>query len=214
MKKYMLLLFATIYLCISCPADSLGEANNQILFHSGSEHFSFKIPTGWQQLSDTVLKARIIELESQRKTPLAQKPIFAFNRIGAVHPFAVPYLTISAGTLVINDAEIDKIVNSLPGAMGKALKQEDVNKLYKDAIIQRPIYDKAKHIATFATNSKLDNGVTSLDITLLTAFFFRKDGIVVMAFYLPLNESSTYIPIVKSVMNSFKFDKEYEYISR
>lgn len=214
MKKCALTFLTAICLCLFYSAYTLGDTKNQNVFRSGDEHFSFNLPNGWQKLSDRVLHARITELESQRGKPLAQKPIFAFNRIGAVHPFAVPYFTISTGTLPINDAEIDKIVNSLPKTMGKALKKEDVNNLYKDALIESPIYDKEKHIATFAVNSKLDNGVTTLDIKLLTVFFFRKDGIVAMAFYLPLDESSTYVPIVKSLMNSFEFDKGYEYISR
>jgi len=194
-------------------AYALEEISGQNVFHYGDKHFSFNIPQGWHKLPDSVLESRIKDLELHRKEPLTQKPILAFNRIGAVHPFEVPYFTISAGTFVIDDSEINRILNSLQKTMGKAARKEE-GSLYKDTLIESPTYDKEKHIATIAVDSKLTNNKVTLDIKLLTVFFFYKDGVVVITFYLPLDGSSKYIPIVKSLINTFKFDSGYEYTSR
>jgi len=200
-----IILFLLLYIISSLFAQSK--------FYYPEGHFSFNLPSGWEQIRKEVIEEYVQKL----KAPLPSSKYnvdLVFQKTTATHPFELPCFLIGIEKGEVNDEVIKENYSYF-----KNFKEKDSEKIFKDTGLDKVI-TRAKFDDIFYLDEKKHIIIVPLplegeenQIIGVTSIIFYKEGIIKIFFYGEKGNSLKDYPLFQNIVTSLTFDKGYEYKS-
>jgi len=206
-----------LIIIIYCSPNILYAQN---IFYCSEGHFSFDLPNGWKRIPNEIIEKQKSYIKSLQKDADYNNKFYIeimFNKETATWPFEFPYLKISGLKTKVTKSIIDSLIASIQRQLKQAIQEDKwLNRLFKDTLIKQPVFDNEKNILlySFETKAKTYKGTKEAGEELVTAVcvvMFSKEEIISINFYDKSSSINNLLPTVKTIIDSFSFDKGYEY---
>ena len=198
---------------VICLVTTVGFSQSEIRYYVERGHFSFDVPTGWQEIPIEVVKAWEGKLFKQGMEPKLFKLEAAFQKQSEQY-LTPPFLTVSIGDLRgVHEAKVEKVFKSAQGE-GSAqeflavAKNSLVPEVYESMRSPNVTYDRKRHILLTRCEMVLPEVGECVDtdaVILGKDICANLDLIGSMADF--ENDQDTF----NLVLESFAFDEGYEF---
>jgi len=179
----------------------------QSQYSDSADHYSFALPSGWEEIPKSVIDQYIDEVVRQTQ---GQRIEYAAGfQLAEKDYFQHPYI------LVQEHDENTPSYSQIEGAFSESDYQSSVqqktaeySELLTNATLEKPFVDKERNIIFM--NIQLDV-VNVGKVNGLVAMFLGKQGITQLNFYAVSSEYSRWLPVFNSMIDSFQYDTAYAY---
>jgi hypothetical protein len=181
---------------------------NQILAYSNqSKHYSFDLPSGWEEIPKSAINQYTNEAVKQTNGKRVEFST-GFHLVGSDY-FSYPYILVQEHeTSAPSFSQLESAFNSSKFQRTVEQKTAEYSELLKTATSDKPFIDKGRNIVFM--NIKLD--VANIgQVNGLIAMFLGKNGITQINFYSLQNDQSEWLPVFNSIIDSFKYDEGFAY---
>lgn len=169
-------------------------------------HYSFRIPSGWRQLSKEELEENLAALEKR----FGARPSYdAWFRPADNQASALPHFTVA--TQRCSMPTLRQIQEALAGSRKDELEKLKVMAASNSARITDPVIDVRRGCVTYSQEVRLPNGdVLQTDM----ALFPGRTGVARLYFFGLQPEPYLTRAARQSVLDSFCFDRGFEYFEQ
>ncbi|OGN08411.1 MAG: hypothetical protein A2750_02560 [Candidatus Yanofskybacteria bacterium RIFCSPHIGHO2_01_FULL_45_42] len=199
-----------ITLLIFSVAVGFGFGNSafaQSQYSDSVDHYSFTLPSGWEEIPKSVIDQYIDEVVRQTQ---GQRIEYAAGfQLAEKDYFQYPYILVQEHD--VNTPSYSEIERAFSDSDYQSLVQQktaEYSELLTSATLEKPFVDKERGIIFM--NIQLDVANVG-KVNGLIAMFLGKQGITQLNFYAVSSEYSRWLPIFNSMIDSFKFDPAYAY---
>jgi hypothetical protein len=207
MKKltYLRYYSAAIFLGVLICSGYANPVLAQISYSDQVDHYSFTLPSGWEEIPQSFIDQYADAVASQTQT---QRNEYAAGfHLSENDYFQHPYILVQEYDVnTPSYASLEKEFSSLPTITEK--KTGEYTELVTSATAEKPFMDKERGIVFM--NMQAD--VANLGkINALSALFLGKQGITAVYFYSLSSEYSRWLPVFNSIIESFRYNPDYAY---
>ena len=209
-KRKNLLIIPFINLIFLACIPFLVFAQQSNLYWNKNGHFSFQVPPGWERINDRTLR----EFQHLTKRKLGIEIDLTaidsvFNRSIAANPFDTPYFTVKNVKKPTTNAIIKEVVQYVQSMFKEHIEIGNYDTI-TDLFINKPTYDPKNKVMIYVVDSTLEFQGTKIFSRTLVTWFFNKDGYTVINFCTTEDKAEEFLPTVRTVINSFKYDDGYK----
>ena len=212
MRKIIIATVLTASMIMNLYSIGLVSAQEQETYHNAEGHFSFILPDDWIKIPDKIMKETYEAMLKSTNQPMREISYIGFQRESDYY-FTYPYMAIrvnKTGRLV--ESEWKEYLESTEAEIAADKFIEEKNKQPASLlnIIEqgKPIYDSSKHVLYLTGEAEL-KGVGK--VTMLSVNILSNYGSVDLYFNARKDSFNEDLHYFKQIINSFEFDKGYEY---
>lgn len=190
-----------LFIILISPLVCFSQTND--IYHNQEGHFSFAVPDGWTESS----KGELAEFTKAMNQLPGTKQELTSVFYNTEKPSTYMLLKIKKSGRT-SERNIQKMVSD--GSLDKlSQNRADILKNYGDLKFNKSTYDDKKHILYM----KIEQLSGTEKVSGVVAAILSNYGTVQIAFYSLTEDFDTDINYFNQVMDSFNFDKGYEYIN-
>src|SRR3989344_5993654 len=187
-----------------------GYANTvfaQTHYSDSVDHYSFTLPSGWEEIPKSVIGQYIDEVVRQTQ---GQRIEYAAGfQLSEKDYFQYPYILIQEHDVnTPSYSQIEKALSDSNFQGSVKQKTDEYSELLTGATLEKPFFDKERNIIFMNMQADVAN---IGKINGLIAMFLGKQGITQLYFYAVSSEYSLWLPVFNSMIDSFRYDTAYAY---
>lgn len=177
------------------------------IFNSKDNHYSFNIPVGWVEIPQSTIDSTMQKVAEQSKQ---DKISYSSGfQLAGVPDFQYPYiLTQDFKVDTPSYKQIQAYVNGDMASESISQAEKNYSELMSNATSESPVLDKSRNIIFM--NFEMDVANVGR-VKGLTAMFLGEESVISMNFYSVKSDYSNNLPLFNKFIDSFKYDKGYEY---
>lgn len=179
----------------------------QTLYSDSMNHYSFTLPTGWEEIPkvviDQFMDALVEQTDGQRIEYEA-----GFQLSGNEH-FQYPYMLVQKsedGTF--SYSQFEKVFDDSNFQTSLEQKAGEYSELLTGATFEEPFVDKERGIIFMNVEFDVANVGK---VHGLLAMFLGKERVIQLNFYAESDGYSDWLPVFTSMINSFRYETAYAY---
>lgn len=206
-----------IFVCTTCTNATYADDITYYVYHNPNQTFSFELPVEWAQVDDLIAQEYIETFNKPETLEIYTKMIESsrqskFFYLTNKQPFVYPYLYVREET-VPESYRIEGLYEGMKAHKERDFKkaQEALNSLGVNSIQLNTLdtysLDETRNMIFLTTEM---NG-NSVWVRTKVAFILGKGSLVTITFYSTREESDQWLPTFSSIIDSFKFEPEYQY---
>lgn len=203
MPKIISVVVVTAFLLIG----PVGTVFAQTPYSDSVDHYSFTLPSGWEEIPKSVIDQYIDEVVRQTQ---GQRIEYAAGfQLTEKDYFQYPYILVQEHDVnTPSYSQIERAFSNSDIQSSVQQKTDEYSELLTNATLEKPFVDKERNIIFMtlqldAANVGKVNG--------LMAMFLGKQGITQLNFYAISSEYSRWLPVFNSMIDSFQYETAYTY---
>ena len=214
MKRQIFLFIIGIFIIgLSAISICIAQDSDTVHYYNPKGHFSLTLPNGWEEIPQNVIEEYVKLMQEQATESITMNYEAGFQLEDSPEWFTYPYIVIQINQKgKVPEAEFQKYMLSQKGKetmeKGATEVKEAFPLLINNLKFGESTYDRTKHI--FFTKVRINVAYVG-NTTGISAICLSKEGYVQINFYSLEQDFQKYLLYFEELINSFKFDKGYEY---
>lgn len=177
----------------------------QLQYVDSVDHYSFTLPSGWEEIPKFVIDQYVAEFVGQTQGQRIEYSA-GFQLAGKDY-FQYPYILVQEHDVdTPSYLQLKEVFNDFQSFAQQ--KPAEYSELLTDVTFEKPFIDKERNIIFM--NFQI-NVVNVGKVNGLTAMFLGKQGVTQLNFYAVSNEYSRWLPVFNSIIDSFQYETAYAY---